>query len=73
MCCYEGGGMIPIADGRRTTRCFGDGEMIGLAPGLRNSLISPDGLQLEPRNTSDVDCQVRPLIAPAAPPPPAAF
>ena len=65
--------MISILDGRRTPSCFGDGDLIGLAPGFRDFLISPDGWQFEPRNRSDVDCQVRPLVPPAAPSPPARF
>jgi hypothetical protein len=65
--------MIAILNDRRSPGCFGDGEMIGLTPGFREFLISPDGWQSEPRNTSDVDCQVWCLTPPAAVSPPASF
>jgi hypothetical protein len=62
-----GGGMFPILDDRCIARCFRGGEMTGLAPGIRQFLNPPNGLQFEPRNTRDVDCQVRNLIAPSPP------
>ena len=66
MRCHEVEGMFLIPDGRCTVR-FRGGEMTGLAPGIRHFLNPPNGLQLEPRNTSDVDCQVRNLIPPSPP------
>jgi hypothetical protein len=59
--------MFPIPDGRCTARSFRGGEMTGLALGIRHFLKPPDGLQFEPRNTSDVNCQVRNLIPPSPP------
>ena len=66
MRCHEVEGMFLIPDGRCTVR-FRGGEMTGLAPGIRHFLNPPNGLQFEPRNTSDVDCQVRNLIPPSPP------
>jgi hypothetical protein len=59
--------MFPIPDGRCTARCFRGGEMTGLALGTRHFQKPPDRLQFEPRNTSDVDCQMRNLNLPTPP------
>jgi hypothetical protein len=67
MCCHEVEGMFLVPDGRCTVRCFRGGEMTGLAPGMRDFLKLPDGLQFEPHNTGDVDCQVRNLLSPSPP------
>ena len=39
--------------------------MTGLALGTRHFQKPPDRLQFEPRNTSDVDCQMRNLNLPS--------
>ena len=66
MCCHEVEGMVLILDGRCAVRCFRGGEMTGLALRIRDFLKLPDGLQFEPHNTGDVDCQVRTLLSPPA-------
>jgi hypothetical protein len=53
--------------------CVHGGEMTRLALRIRQLLKPLDGLQFEPRNTSDVDRQVRPLIPRAAVSPPLSF
>jgi hypothetical protein len=67
MRCHEVEGMFLIPDGRRTVRCFRGGEMTGLALGVRDFLKLSAGLQCEPHNTGDMECQVRDVLLPSPP------